>query len=176
MRMAATDYKVLGSSLSLDAPLMGSMTIHSPTDLKRWCNTLADSGCWIILTIVVDSGWILMWNQSHWLAYQIIFPSIYGSSKTESGCVLRVHFTAPRFQGGLKLDLGLHLGDSNRISFRPLSPFGCPCWSTWFSCDSLSMVICMVAMSTSEMMEKEKWRQMYIHRFYLLSAMRCLVE
>jgi hypothetical protein len=38
------------------------------------------------------------------------------------------------------------------------------------------MVICMVAMSTSEMMEKEKWRQMYIHRFYLLSAMRCLVE
>jgi hypothetical protein len=49
--------------------------------------------------------------------------------------------TNPRFRGGLKLDLGLHLGDSNRISFWPPSRFGCPCWSPWPPCSSPSMVM-----------------------------------
>ena len=43
--------------------------------------------------IPVEYGWVFMWNQSHWLAYQIIFPSIYGSSKTESVWALGVDFT-----------------------------------------------------------------------------------
>jgi hypothetical protein len=49
--------------------------------------------------------------------------------------------TGPGFRGGLKLDLGLHLGDSNQISFRPPSRFGCPCWSPWPPCNSPSMVM-----------------------------------
>jgi hypothetical protein len=49
--------------------------------------------------------------------------------------------TGPEFRGGLKLDLGLHLGDSKRISFGPPSRFGCPCWSPWPPCNSPSMVM-----------------------------------
>jgi hypothetical protein len=64
-------------------------------------------------------------------------------------CALILLGAAPRFRGGLELDLGVHLGDSNRIRVGPPSQFGCPCWSPWPPCDSPRMVICMEAMSSS---------------------------
>jgi hypothetical protein len=99
--------------------------------------------------IPIDSGWVWTWNQIHWLAYQIIFPSIYGSSKTESICALGINLlgTASEIRDGLELDLGLHLGDSNRKSFGPPSWWGHPCWSPRPL--SPRMVICMEVMSSS---------------------------
>ena len=34
--------------------------------------------------------------------------------------------TGPKGRGRVELDLGLHIGDSVRISFGPPSPFRCP--------------------------------------------------
>jgi hypothetical protein len=82
---------------------------------KRRCrSTLTDSGRWLVSTISIDSKEILMWNHFDWLPYQIIFPSICGSSKTEFGCVLGIHFIAdwswwPR-QTRTRIGLGLWLG------------------------------------------------------------------
>ena len=53
-----------------------------------------DSRRWLFSMIPIDSCRIWASNQSHWLSYEIIFPSICGSSKTESGCILGVHFNA----------------------------------------------------------------------------------
>jgi hypothetical protein len=48
--------------------------------------------------IPIDSDRIWASNQIHWLDYEIIFPSIYGSLKTESRCVLGVRFIAELVQ------------------------------------------------------------------------------
>jgi hypothetical protein len=56
-----------------------------------------------------------MWDHFHWFSYQIIFPSIYGSSKTKSVCDMDVRFTthyswSPKWSRtwfGLGLQLGL---------------------------------------------------------------------
>ena len=62
----------------------------------------------------IYSNGILMWDHFHYLPYQIIFPSICGSSKTEFGYVLGVHFIVdwsswPR-QTRTRIGLGLWLG------------------------------------------------------------------
>jgi len=65
--------------------------------------------------IPIDYEGILMRGHFHWFPYEIIFPSICGSSKTEYVCDLDVHFTtrwywSPRWtrtQVGLGLWLGL---------------------------------------------------------------------
>jgi len=53
----------------------------------------------------------------------------------------------------LELDLGLHLGDSNWISFWPPSLFGYPCWSLGSLCHSLIVVVPMEDMSSSYILE-----------------------
>jgi len=49
---------------------------------------------------------------------------------------------------GLEHDLGLHLDDSNRISFGPPSRFENPYWSLWSLYHSPSMVVCTEVMSS----------------------------
>ena len=69
----------------------------------------------IVSRIPIDSDGILMWDYFHWFPYEIIFPSICGSSKTESVCDLGVHFTTrcswsmrwTRTWHGLDLQFGL---------------------------------------------------------------------
>ena len=73
---------------------MGPNMIHGPIDQIRCRSTLTDSGHWLVSMIPVDSEEILMWDHLDWLPYQISFPSIYGSSKTESGYVLGDQFKA----------------------------------------------------------------------------------
>jgi hypothetical protein len=60
---------------------------------RRRRSALTDSGRQLVLMIFIDSNGIWVSNQSHWLAYEIIFPSICGSSKMKSKSVLDVHFT-----------------------------------------------------------------------------------
>ena len=56
---------------------------------------------------------------------------------------------APGLRYELELDLGPHLGDSNRISIGPTSLFGNPCWSLESLCHSPSVVVSMEDMSSS---------------------------
>jgi hypothetical protein len=56
-------------------------------------SALTDSRCQLVSMISVDSNGIWASNQSYWLSYEIIFPSICGSSKTKSVYVLGVYFT-----------------------------------------------------------------------------------
>jgi hypothetical protein len=81
---------------------------------RRRCSALTDSGRQLISMIPIDSDGIWTSNQSHWLDYEIIFPSICGSSKTEYGCILGVYFIAdwsrrPK-QTRTRIGLGLQLG------------------------------------------------------------------
>ena len=65
-----------------------------------------------------------------------------------AGASFFVH-AGPGHRGGLELDLGLHLGDSNRISFRSPSYLGNQCWSSRPSFHPQNMVVCMEAMFSS---------------------------
>ena len=78
----------------LDAPLMGSTTIHGPKAKIRRRSAGTDSGRHLYWTISVDSGLVWMWDQCHSKLYEISFPTIYGSSKTESGYILGDQFKA----------------------------------------------------------------------------------
>jgi hypothetical protein len=84
---------------------------------RRRCNVLTNSECQLVLKIPIDSNVISASNQSHWLDYEIIFPSICGSSKTEFGYVLgdcfiadwsrRPKQTRTRIGQGLRLSLNV---------------------------------------------------------------------
>jgi hypothetical protein len=74
------------------ALLMGSKMIHGPLDQIRWRSTWTESGRWLVSTIPMDFEEVLMWDHLDWLPYQISFPTICGSSKTESGRVLGDQF------------------------------------------------------------------------------------
>jgi hypothetical protein len=76
------------------APLMGSKTIHGLLDQIRWRSTWTESERWLVLTIHVDFEELLTWDHLYWLPYQISFPTIYGSSKTESERILGDQFKA----------------------------------------------------------------------------------
>ena len=60
-------------------------------------------------------------------------------------------WAAPGLRGELELELflGLHHGDSNRISFGPSSRLGKPCWSPSSLCHSPCLAICILVMSSS---------------------------
>src|SRR5436190_2992036 len=73
---------------------MDSNTIQGPTAKRWWRSTLTDSGRPLVWTIPVDSDGSLMWDRCHWKLYEILFPSIYRTSKTESICVLGINFGA----------------------------------------------------------------------------------
>jgi hypothetical protein len=97
----------------LDAPLLGSTTIHGPKAKIRRRSTGAVSGRHFLLTIPVDSGIIWMWDWCHWKLYEIVFPTICGSSKSDSVCGMGVQSKAdcswtPRWTRS-RLGLGLHL-------------------------------------------------------------------
>src|SRR5207237_9856712 len=55
-------------------------------------STLIDSELPLVWTIPVDSDGSLMWDRCHWKLYEILFPSIYRTSKTEFVCVLGINF------------------------------------------------------------------------------------
>ena len=83
---------------------------------RRRRSVMTDSGRQLVSTIPVDSDGILKWDHFHWFPYEIIFPSIYGSSKTESVYDLGVQFNADcswtpkRTRSRLGLDLHLYSG------------------------------------------------------------------
>jgi len=58
--------------------------------------------------IPIDSDRILTWDECHWLCYEFVFPSIGGSFKTDSVCVLCASVllhAAPWVRDGLELDM-----------------------------------------------------------------------
>ena len=58
--------------------------------------------------IPIDSDRILTWDECHWLCYEFVFPSIGGSLKTDSVCVLCASVllqAAPWVRDGLELDM-----------------------------------------------------------------------
>jgi hypothetical protein len=57
-------------------------------------STLADSGRQLVSTIPFDSGRILTQDRCHWKLYEILIPTIYRTSKTDSVCDLGVCFIA----------------------------------------------------------------------------------
>jgi hypothetical protein len=93
---------------------MGSTKIHGPK-AKIWCrSTEADFGRQLVSTIPVDSGRILVWDRCHWKLYEILLPTIYRTSKSNSVCDLGVRFTtgcswSPKLKRS-RIGLGLHLG------------------------------------------------------------------
>src|SRR6266508_528841 len=71
---------------------MDSNTIQGKTGKRWWRSTLTDSGRPLVWTIPVDLDGSLMWDRCYWKLYEILFPSIYRTSKTESVCILGINF------------------------------------------------------------------------------------
>src|SRR6266508_780932 len=88
---------------------MDSNTIQGQRAKRWWRSTLIDSGRPLVWTIPVDLDGSLIWDRCHWKLYEILFPSIYRTSNTESVCVLGINFVrpAPGFRGGVEVELGL---------------------------------------------------------------------
>jgi hypothetical protein len=121
---------------------------------KRYLHsTLADSGCPLLSLVPVDSDGILVWDRCHWKLYKIVLPTIYRTFKTDSVCDLGARFIAHCFctsnWARTWIALGLHLGDSNRISLVPPLRLGHPCWTSSTPFHTPTMVVCMGVMSSS---------------------------
>ena len=135
---------------------MGPNKIHGQTNQKTvsqhpgrfWTLTCFDNFCGFRRAFE--------WDHLDRLPYQISFPSICGSSKTGSGCVLGDQFKVdwswnPR-QTRTWVALGLHLGDLDRNSFGPPSWPRHLCWSPTPPYHAPNMVICIGVMSSSIML------------------------
>jgi hypothetical protein len=103
--------------------------------------------------ILLDSDEILAWYQCNWKLYEIVLPTIYRTSKTDFVCDLGVrfivHYSWTPNWAQTWIALGLHLGDSNRISVMPPLRLGHPCWTSSTPFHAPIMVVCMGVMSSS---------------------------
>jgi hypothetical protein len=70
---------------------------HGTRPKRRWHRTLSDSRCPLVLTIPVDSEGILRWDQCHWKLYEILVPTVYRTSKSDSVCGQGISFGEVRF-------------------------------------------------------------------------------
>src|SRR6266508_2374615 len=107
---AATEYiRVKGVQDPWTCPLWTPTRYKAQRAKRWWRSTLIDSGRPLVWTIPVDSDGSLMWDRCHWKLYEILFPSIYETSKTESICVLGINLVrlAPGFRSGVEVELGL---------------------------------------------------------------------
>ena len=134
------------------API-GSNTIHGPTAQKT-----GGAAPWQIMYIHLFRQFLLpqteFWCGANVIGSSIKFPFHPCKERPKwtlyvAGASFFVH-AGPGHRGGLELDLGLHLGDSNRISFGPPSRFGNPYWSLWSLCHSPSVVVSTEVMSSSQ--------------------------
>jgi hypothetical protein len=120
---------------------------------RYWRSALADSVRQLVSQIPVDSGRIWAWDQCHWKLYEILLPTIYRTSKTDSVCDLGVRFIAHCSWTSnwtrTWIAFGLHLGDSNWINLGPPSWLGKFCWTSSTPLHAPIMVVCMGVMSSS---------------------------
>jgi hypothetical protein len=130
---------------------MGLLLGHQPK--RYWRRALADSGRQLVSQVPVDSGRIWAWDRCHWKLYEILLPTIYRTSKTDSLCDLSVRFIAHCSWTSnwtrTWIAFGLHLGDSNRINLGPPCWLGNPCWTFSTPFHAPIMVVCMGVMSSS---------------------------
>jgi hypothetical protein len=150
--MVATEYMWRDVVLGLGRPRVGAPNLGlRPSNWRR--NTLTDSGCQLVSKIPVDSRRILAWDRCHWKLYEIVLPTSFRTSKTDSVCDLGVRFIAhcswtPNW-ARTWIAFGLHLWDSNRISLVPPLRLGHPFWTSSTPFHAPIMVVCMGAMSSS---------------------------
>jgi len=85
-------------------PLVDLNTIYG-----QKAHMTVEQHCPLVSKISIDPERLLIWGQCHWKLYEIIFPSIQRTSKSDAVCYLDVDC-------GLLLDSEV---DSNLILFEP---------------------------------------------------------
>jgi hypothetical protein len=150
---------------------MGFLLGQQPKRYLR--STLADSGRPLLLLSPVDSNGILAWYQCHSKLYKILLPTIYRTSKTDFVCDLGVrlimHCSWTPNRARTWIVVGLHLGDSNRISLVSPLRLGHPCWTSSSPFHAPIMVVCMGVMSSSSFV-REPQLGLLCHPHQLLQA------